>query len=453
MNNLERVLYGQYGASRAYVFEKLFFFMLALDTWMLMIRHAGRYGVAGFNVAQLRWLDAILPVPSAGFYIGVLLSCGLLSLVVVMMGVRRWTVGALCVLYTFSWSMSMLDSYQHHYLMTLMLVCLVFFPTLAASDVHPLRLRATPGRKLKRKKQLELERAGRAELHGWLYVGAVLLVGGAYLFVDAGDNGPVALFMLVAVIALATWFYSPAEQAGPAMTSGLGFPLLGLTAAIVYLYTAVAKMDAEWLAGHTIRQISSAETVLASLVALAGRWGVEAQEFWPLAATMVIPAELLVAVGYCLAVIQDRFSVPALRFVAVAVWAVAISLHAGFEMLELQIGWFSYYMMALACVYLLPLTVVDRLATVLTWPARFIAEQRAAWILRSPGEGDGKGRALAAALVVWGVLLAAGYMIDLPGAVGAGAVAGGVLMGATLAMLRQQRAAAAPEAVTHSRSR
>src|SRR5215510_6447328 len=101
-----------------------------------MIGHAGRYGVDGFNVAHFGWLDALMPTPTAALYVGVLLGTGLLALAAALSGPRRPALAALFLLYTFSWSMSMLDSYQHHYFVSSVLLCLVFFPQLRASDVH-----------------------------------------------------------------------------------------------------------------------------------------------------------------------------------------------------------------------------------------------------------------------------------------------------------------------------
>ena len=48
----DRYFHGENGAARAVLFEKSFLALLAFDTWMLMIGHAGRYGVGGFNVAH-----------------------------------------------------------------------------------------------------------------------------------------------------------------------------------------------------------------------------------------------------------------------------------------------------------------------------------------------------------------------------------------------------------------
>ena len=47
MSAFERYFYGPFAASRAYLFCRAFLVVVALDTWMLMIGHAGRYGVVG----------------------------------------------------------------------------------------------------------------------------------------------------------------------------------------------------------------------------------------------------------------------------------------------------------------------------------------------------------------------------------------------------------------------
>src|SRR3954447_12730269 len=175
--------HGPYLAARVYLFSKVFLCMVALDTWMLMIGHAGRYGVAGFNVAHFAIIDRVLPVPTPTHYVATLLLTGLLALTLALLGTRPLPLGVLCLLYTYSWSMSMLDSYQHHYFVSLVLLCLVFFP----------RLSAAPERR--------------------------------------------------------------------ALTTGFGYPLLAATIGVLYTFTAIAKMDAQWCKGFTLRRISSAEQV------------------------------------------------------------------------------------------------------------------------------------------------------------------------------------------------
>jgi hypothetical protein len=99
-----------------------------------------------------------------------------------------------------------------------------------------------------------------------------------------------------------------------------------------------------------------------------------------------------------------------------------MTLHLGAEAMALEIGWFSYYMMVLACAFLLPARWIDTLATVLSWPATLIREQLAD--LLHPADGAATRRptfALAGAAAL--TLVAVGKMLDLPGALAAGILA------------------------------
>lgn len=376
MSGFDNYFHGRFASARAYVLQRLLLSMLALDVWMLMIGHAGRYGTAGFNVAHFRWLDAIIPIPSPELYIGVLLLTGLLSLVVAFTGVRRISGGLLFMLYTYSWSMSMLDSFQHHYFLSLVLGCLVFFPQDAAVDIHP----PQPDDKTN---------------------------------VDAE------------------------APAVPAQTTGFGYPLLCVSVAIVYVFTALAKYDPLWLDGSTIQRISSAGEALAGLSELAASLGISQEQFWPLLSASVIPVELLIAAGYLLAVVRDRSDS---RFVGIACNLAAFAafmLHVGAEGMNLEIGWFSYYMLVLAMVCLLPQGAVDGLARAITLPARWLSEAT----LEEPADEATNtpavtfGLAFAVAIVVY----MAGRMVDLPGALGAATIAGVVLLGVVvLALAREQ---------------
>ena len=420
MNAFDRFFHGEHGASRSYLFSKGFLLLLALDTWMLMIGHAGRYGVASFNVAHFAWLDALLPMPTAGFYVGVLLSTGLLSLIVMLTGIRRSTGLSLFVLYTLSWAMSMLDSYQHHYLVSLVLFCLAFFPSTSAAELHPLR-----GARAAEHAQVEAQQLG-----GWLYFGAALASVAVWWVVDRSGHTWAAFFLLAGGLATATYVYQP-ERREPLLTSDFGFALLGATLSIVYAYTAIAKMDANWLAGHTMLRISSVEKTFAGLAQLAAGMGIERERFWSLFATMVIPQELFMAFAYLVAVQQDRLRSGFVRAVCLLAVVLAIALHVGAEAMGLQIGWFSYYMLLAGTCFLLPLTAVDRLVTVLTWPARVMHARFAAWRARSK---PGLAQAALLALLGAAALALAGMLIDLPGALETGALAGALLVVVTLVL-------------------
>ncbi len=378
MNAFDRYFHAPFTAARAYLFSRCFLALVALDAWTLMIGHAARYGADGFNVAHFGWLDAILPRPTAAGYVGVLLATGLLALALAIGGTYRLALALLFLLYTISWAMSMLDSYQHHYFVSSVLLCLVFFPELRASDVHP-RPPALPAKhKAKHKRRA-------------------------------------------------------AAKAPPAQTEGFGFNLLGATAGILYVYTSIAKLDAGWRDGHTITRISTAKRVYAPLVDLAQNFGISEDQFWSLFATSVIPIELTIAVTYLVAVRADSSESRWPQRIALAGWVLAMMLHLGAEAMDLEIGWFSYYMMLFACAFLLPARAVDTLAKSITLPARFLREQLADLLAPDPQKTSLAGT-LAIAAGVALMLGMAGYQIDLPGAIGASIAAVLVLAGAVVAM-------------------
>jgi hypothetical protein len=76
-------------------------------------------------------------------------------------------------------------------------------------------------------------------------------------------------------------------------------------------------------------------------------------------------------------------------------------------------------MLLLACAFLLPGVIVDKLATLVTWPARFVAIQLADFTADKAGASQGA-PTLALGLVAAGLVGAVGYLIDLPGAVQVG---------------------------------
>jgi hypothetical protein len=119
---------------RPYLLLRGVLLLLAFDLWYLMLPHAGRYGASGFNVAHFAWLDAIGPAPSDGLYAGVLILAGLAAFAGAMTGERAAVVLALG-LYTYGWAMSLLDGFQHHYLISLLLLGFALLPALRAGDV------------------------------------------------------------------------------------------------------------------------------------------------------------------------------------------------------------------------------------------------------------------------------------------------------------------------------
>lgn len=102
-------------------FRLVFFALLAIDAFLL-IAHAPRYGAGGFNVGHIPLLDAITPTPTRGaIVVGALVMVYLAARVAVGVSTRL-AVPVLAVIYGAIYFSSQLDSYQHHYLLALMLV-------------------------------------------------------------------------------------------------------------------------------------------------------------------------------------------------------------------------------------------------------------------------------------------------------------------------------------------
>lgn len=122
--------------ARAWLFRRGLYLLLAFDAWLVMVEHGGRYGAGGFNVAHFAWLDALLPVPSAALYIGGLVAIGLAAITMALLQVGRAAKLALACAYTLSWAISLHDSYQHHYLLSWLLLWAVFIPEVSTRELR-----------------------------------------------------------------------------------------------------------------------------------------------------------------------------------------------------------------------------------------------------------------------------------------------------------------------------
>jgi hypothetical protein len=109
-------------AARGVLFVRGLYLLLAIDVWFAMVEHGARYGVGGFNVSHFAWLDALLPLPTATLYVGLLVTAGMLSLFLALGSAPRPLRLVLCGLYTVAWMISLHDSYQHHYLISWLLL-------------------------------------------------------------------------------------------------------------------------------------------------------------------------------------------------------------------------------------------------------------------------------------------------------------------------------------------
>ena len=113
---------------RLTLFRVVFFSVLALDLWILMLPHASRYGINHFNVSHISVLNHLLPTPTVGIMSLCYIVGGFLSLCVAFGVFSRASLIGLTILYNGAYFWSQIDSYQHHYLICLLLILCIFLP-------------------------------------------------------------------------------------------------------------------------------------------------------------------------------------------------------------------------------------------------------------------------------------------------------------------------------------
>ena len=379
--------FGAVAASRPYLLVRTVLVLLAVDIWALRVPRFG-YGLDGFNVAHFRWLDAVQPVPGPAFHGALMLGIGMLAMVAALTNAPRPWLALLAGLYTYGWVMSQLDSYQHHYLISLILIAFVCFPRLRLHDLAaPIR----PG-----------HAGGRRQAH-------------------------------------------PA-QPGAAMVSAWAYALLGVNLAIVYAFTAAVKLESGWRQGEALQRLKSNSSFLARAQSWLDGLGTSPELFWSMVAWGTVVVEVVLAIAYLLAVRQHANRTRWVRIAVTTAGMLAIGFHASMELvLSVKIGWFSAYMILFAAIYLLPGSLLTRLTQAV---ANLAAAVPRAWP-RDRGRA-GLPHALVLGSIAAGagvavlLLVVVGRSLDIPGAepiaiIMACAVAGGAVL--ALALRRESVAA------------
>ena len=93
-----------------------FFGLLGLDLLHLMVAKAYRYGAAGFNVAHFESWETVLPIPNPVVHTVLYLVAGFLAFRVALGIAVRFSLVLLTLIYGYAYFASLLDSYQHHYM-------------------------------------------------------------------------------------------------------------------------------------------------------------------------------------------------------------------------------------------------------------------------------------------------------------------------------------------------
>ncbi|MEK6247337.1 MAG: HTTM domain-containing protein, partial [Planctomycetales bacterium] len=361
MSVWDRFWFTPIAAVRPYLLTKFVLLLLAFDLCLVRIPGGSLYGLGDFNVAQFAWLDALQPQPSSALYVGITLTASILALIAVMTQANRFILGLVCLLYTYAWAMSMLDQFQHHYFISLVLFCLVFFPKQTATGGTPATDRDTGIR-------------------------------------DKGTRDKAIK-----------------EKAIPntSLTSAWSYRLLAVNIAIVYAYSIVAKWNSNWLSGAILQQYSQPDTI-DLIIQIGGPFGLNQSNVWQRLAAGAVLLELVMAIGYLLATLQDTIRSKWLRYTISLAWLIAIMLHGGIELLGFHIGWFSYYMLGLATVYFLPARFLESFTALVLRPVRWLGQQWGRWDQATLATS--KLASLALLVAVGAGLCLLGRTINLPGA-------------------------------------
>lgn len=322
-------------SARGWLLARVVPLVLALDLWITRVKPGAEYGAGGFDLAHFTWLGALQPSPTPALYVGLVIGVGLLAFVVGAGGVRdraSWLL--LTAAYSWTWAMSRLDGYQHHVLLSYVLLCLALLP----ADTRP---------------------AGRR--------------------------------------------------------SAWGLPLLTVTLAIVYAFASVSKLEAGWWDGSVVAELVAGSSRSATIAAAIEGLGVPPETLWRLAGPAVFFAEVGIALAYLLAPALDRSPSRPVRGMCAGALAAALSFHAGIEVLDLHVGWFSTYSGVLALVLLSPARWVGAVGAGLQALGKHVR----------PGVSPSALPVRIAVGVPWlGGLGLAGWWVDLPGAVPGLLVAG-----------------------------
>lgn len=372
--------FGPTAAIRPYLFQKCFTLMVAFDLLVLMVERGARYGAdaVSFNVPHFAWLHSLhlhfLPdgVPTATYYVGILTLTSFLAFCLFFGGHRPWLMAIVCGLFTYAWAMSRLDSYLHHYMLSLIMFCMIFFPAIDARLLESLPS-PTKDKQAKRKAKAKQD-SNRDSGNGGTRVvlmrlaSCLLVLALAYRICLSGLLGlnatqrwsAMLLFFAAAVGAIAWAHYSlPRNKSNPRpWVRAWSFRTLLTTVGVIYIFAGIAKMDAEWCGGHTLKTVGATEQVLQPVAQIAASLGIQVDTFWSLLATLVIPLEIGLGLIYIVSVYQDepdRVWLPRLCTVG---WLLGVGLHLNNEMMNLIIQWFGYYMLLMVTVLLLPSRVL-----------------------------------------------------------------------------------------------
>lgn len=256
------------------------FGVLAVDLWINFITHAPRYGAGGVNATQFAFLDTLLPLPSVAVVSAGWLLAGFLAARAALGIAVKTSAVVVAILYCGIYLWNQADSYQHHYMLCLLLGILAAIPAQAW-------LTRPPEQPTSDGPPADVSRT-------------------------SGDARHWAIRMIYVMLAL------------------------------LYFWTGVTKANPVWLSGDTLYQLTASPENRAMMQSISDALGLEGTQVYALTAWAVLLGEL----------------VAGLFFVWRKLWVVGLLIvpwfHVFVEVIGFEIELFSYYMIAIDVILLLP---------------------------------------------------------------------------------------------------
>ncbi len=134
MSHWHRIWYRDVDRSRVRLLTFVLTVLIAVDMWSRVLRRGVAHGNGGFDVAHFAWLDAVQPLPTPELHLGTLFVAGFVAVAMAIAGPSRLGFAVLCLAQTYSWAMSRLDGFQHHYYLSIALMCVALMPHHEPSD-------------------------------------------------------------------------------------------------------------------------------------------------------------------------------------------------------------------------------------------------------------------------------------------------------------------------------
>lgn len=378
MNWWNRYLFTPVAALRPRLFAGIFLAVMTLDIWLTFVHRGPNLGVGGFVVAHFQWLDELQPVPTPSLYIGMMVVTSFCAWIAGLCNGHRLLIAVACLLFTYGWAMSQTDSFQHHYLMSLILFCVCFFPR-----------------------------------HGWSTL-------------ESAPASPARADASLAIAKNQTFVCSPA----------CAYITLGVLVGIVYFWTTVTKLDAPWFEGAVVQRLTEHPNTHPLLLHSVNLFHtITGGNQWVMMAIATVIMEMTLAFGYFYAVGQDGRRSRASTIICLVLWVLTLVLHGGILLMALSIGLFGYYMLVVGSVYLLPLTWLRMPERWIFHPLRRAGEAAALWM--NPGASPVL--CLGESVIIAGGLVAIFHLMEMPGTTVAGIMVALILLLHTALDVRWKR--------------